>query len=151
MSFPIKNTTSTSAEQPTSPQATAGADPATVSPSAPLLLRTAAHPGLDRARNQRPSSPVTSSLAAPHMSAFASFWDTIPAATKRKILGVTFHDVEQSVETAKAEAAAIAIKLADDEYHEKHDVLVASQNPLTAALNDFQGDLVSLESKVRER
>ena len=64
MSFPIKNTTSTSAEQPTSPQATAGTDSATVSPSALLLLRTAAHPGLDRARNQRPSSPVTSSLSA---------------------------------------------------------------------------------------
>ena len=85
MPFPIKNTSSTSAEKPTSPQATAGTGSATVSPLAPLLLRTAAHPGLDRTRNQRPSSPVTSSLAAPpaHMSAFASLWDTIPAATKR--------------------------------------------------------------------
>ena len=152
MSFPIKNTTSTSAEQPTSPQPTVGTDSASVSLSAPLLLRTAAHPGSDRARNQRPSSPVTSSFSAPpaHMSALAPFWDTIPAATKRQMLGVTFHDVEQSVETAKAEAAATATKLADDEYHEKHDILVTTQNHLTAALNDTQGDLASVESKVRE-
>ena len=151
MSFPIKNTTSTSAEQPTSPQATAGTDSATVSSSAPLLLRTAAHPGLDRARNQRPISPVTSSLAAPpaYMSAFALFWDTIPAATKRQMLGVTFHDVEQSVETAKAEVAAIAIQLADNEHREQHDCLVANKDHLTTALHDTRGDLASLEVKLR--
>ena len=65
MSSPTKNTKATSAAQPTSPQATAGTDSATVFPSAPLLLRTAAHPGLDRSRNQCPSSPVTSRLP-PH-------------------------------------------------------------------------------------
>ena len=55
MSFPTKNITSTSAEQPTSPLATAGTDSATVSPSAPLLLRAAAHPGRDYA--PAPRSP----------------------------------------------------------------------------------------------
>ena len=89
MPLHTKNTMSIFAAQPTSPLATAGTDSATVSPSAPLLLRTAAHPGLDRARNQHPSSPVASSLAAPpaHMSAFVPFWDTLSADTKRKMLG----------------------------------------------------------------
>ena len=84
----------------------------TVGPSAPLLLRTTAHPGLDRSRDQRPSSPISSTLAAPppHMRAFAPFWDTIPADIKRQMLQVPFHDVEQSVEDAKAEAAARATR-----------------------------------------
>ena len=152
MTFPTKNTMATSAARPTSPPATAGTDSATVSPSAPLLLRTAAHPGLDRSRNQRPSSPVSSTLAAPpaHMRAFAPFWDTIPAATKRPMFEVTFHDVERSVETAKAEAAATAIQLADDEHREQHDLFVANQNHLISALHDTRGELASLESKIRE-
>ena len=136
MPFP-KNITSISAEQPTSPLATARTDLATISPSAPLLLRAAAHPGRDRARNQRPSPPVASSLAAPpaHTGAFAPFWDTISAETKRKMLGVTFHDVKRSVETAKAEAAATAIALADAEHDEKYDVLVVDKTHITAAFN----------------
>ena len=49
-----------SAAAPTSPSATAETDSANVSPSAPLLLRTAANPGLGRSRDQRPSSPLFS-------------------------------------------------------------------------------------------
>ena len=152
MPFPTKNITSTSAEQPTSPLATAGTDSATASPSAPLLLRAAAHPRRDRARNQRPSSPVASSLAAPpaHMSASAPFWDTISAETKRKMLGATFHEVERSVETAKAEAAATAIALADTEHDEKRDVLVADKTHITAAFDETHANVASLESQVRE-
>ena len=130
-----KYTMATSSAPPTSPSATSGTDSLTVLPSAPLFLRTAAYPGLDGSRNQCPSSPVSSTLAAPpaHMRAFAPFWDTIPAVTKRQMLQVTFNDVEQSVATAKAEAATTAIQLLDDEHHEKHVILVATQNYLTAA------------------
>ena len=74
--FPAKNSTIAASVAPlTSPSTTAGTDQANVSPSAPFLLRTAAHPGLDRSRDQRPSSPVSSTLAAPppHMRAFAAF------------------------------------------------------------------------------
>ena len=91
--FPTKNNImATLAAPPTSPSATAETDSATVSLSAQRLLRTAAHPGLDRSQYQRPSSPVSSTLAAPlaHMRAFAPFWDTIPADIKRKMLQVSF-------------------------------------------------------------
>ena len=151
--FPTKNNTmATSAAPPTSPSATAGTDSATVFRSGPLLLRTAAHPGLDHSRDQRPSSPVSSTLAAPpaHMRAFAPFWDTIYADIKRKMLQVPFQDVEQSVEDAKAEAAAIATKLADDEHRETHDILVVKKNNLTAALHDTRSNLSTVENKTRE-
>ena len=83
------------------------------------------------------------------MSAFAPFWDTISADTKRKMLGVTFHDVERrSVETAKAEAAATAIQLADAEHDKKHDVLVADKTQ--AAFNKTHATLASLESQIHE-
>ncbi|CAN0248323.1 unnamed protein product [Ascophyllum nodosum] len=147
-----KNIITTSAAQPASPLATAGTGSATASPSAPLLLRAAAHPGLDRARNQRPSSPVASSLAAPpaHLSAFTPFWDTFSADAKRKMLEVTFHELEKSVEAAKAEAASTAIQLADDEHLKQHNVLVEDETKLTAALNDNNATLASLESRVQE-
>ena len=44
----------------TSPSTTAETDSANVSPSAPLLLLTAANPGLGRSRDQCPSSPLSS-------------------------------------------------------------------------------------------
>ena len=66
------------------------------------------------------------------------------------MLQVPFHDVEQSVEDAKAEAAARATKLADDEPRKTHDTLVVKKNNLTAALHDTRNDLSSLEMEVRE-
>ena len=147
-----KNIMTTSAAQPTSPLATAGTGSATAFPSAPLLRRAAAHPGHDRARNQRPSSPVASSLAAPpaHLSAFAPFWDTFSADAKRKMLEVTFHELEKSVEAAKAEAASTAIQLADDEHLKQHNVLVEDETKITAAFNENNATLASLERRVQE-
>ena len=152
MSAKTKNAMTTSAAQPTSPLATTGTDSVTASPSAPLLLRAAAHPGHDRAWNQRPSSPVASSLAAPpaHLSAFAPFWDTSPADAKRKMLGMPFHELEKSVEAAKAEAASTAIQLADDEYLKKHNVLVEDETKITAAFDENNATLASLERHVQE-
>ena len=84
------------------------------------------------------------------MRAFAPFWDTIPAAIKRQMLQVPFQDVKQSVKDAKAEAAAVATKLADDEHRERHDILIAKKTHLTAALHDTICDISSLENKIRE-
>ena len=50
------------------------------------------------------------------------------------MLGVTFHELEKSVEAAKAEAASTAIQLADDEHLQKHNVLVEDETKITAAL-----------------
>ena len=152
MSANTKNTMTTSAAQPTSPLATAGTGSATASSSAPLLLRAAAHPGHDRARNQRPSSPVAYSLAAPpaHLSAFDPFWDTFSADAKRKMLGVTFHELEKSVEAAKAEGASTAIQLADDEHLQKHNALVEDDAKITAAFDENNATLDSLERHVQE-
>ena len=63
------------------------------------------------------------------------------------MLQVPFQDVEQSVEDAKAEATAIATKLADDEHRETHDILVVKKNHLTAALHDTRKGLSTLEKK----
>ena len=144
-----KNIVTTSAVQPTSPLATAGTGSATASPSAPPLLRAAAHPGHDRARNQRSSSPVASSLAASpaHLSASAPFWDTFSADAKRKMLEVTFNELEKSVEAAKAEAASTAIQLADDEHLKKHNVLVEDETKITAAFDENNATLASLERR----
>ena len=152
MSANTKNAMMTSAAKPTSPLAKTGTGSVTASPSAPLLLRAAAHPGHDRARNQRPSSPVASSLAAPpaHLSAFAPFWNTFSADAKRKMLGVPFHELEKSVEAAKAEAASTAIQLADNEHLKKHNVLVGDETKITAAVDENNATLASLERHVQE-
>ena len=66
------------------------------------------------------------------------------------MLQVPFQDVEQSVEDAKAEAAAIATKPADDEHRGTHDILVVKRNNVTAALHDTNIDLSTLEEEIRE-
>ena len=55
----------TSTANPASPSAHKGTDSANASPSAPLLLRAAAGPELGRSLDQRLSSLVSSTLAAP--------------------------------------------------------------------------------------
>ena len=66
------------------------------------------------------------------------------------MLQVPFHDVEQDVEDAKAEAAARAAKLADDEHRKSHDSLVADKINVTAALHDTRHNRSTLERKIRE-
>ena len=150
--FPAKDSTMATSAAPPTPSATAGTDSVNVYPAPPLLLRTAAHPGLDHSRDQRPSSPVSSTLAAPppHIRAFAPFWDTIPADIKRQVLQVPFHDVEQSVEDTKAGAAVRSTRLADDENRKTHDTLAVKKNNLTAALQDTRNDLSTLEREIGE-
>ena len=66
------------------------------------------------------------------------------------MLQVPFHDVEQGVLNAKAEAAARAIKLADAEHQKTHDTLVVNKTNVTAALHDTRKDLSTLEKEIRE-
>ena len=141
-----------SAAAPTSYSAPAGTDSANVSPSAPLFLHTAADTGLGRSRDQRPSSPVSSTLAAPppHMRHFAHIWHSIPNDIKREMLRIPFHDVERGLQETKAEATAYVTELTDSEHRKNHDRLVANAANVTASILETRTALTSLEQDIRE-
>ena len=66
------------------------------------------------------------------------------------MLQVPFHNVEQGVQDAKADAAARATILADAEHQKTHDILVANKTNVTAAVHNTRKDLSTLEKEIRE-
>ena len=105
----------TSTANPSSPSSYKGTDSVNASPTAPLLLRAAAGPGLGLSRDQRPRSPVSSTFAAPppHMRHCAHLWDTMDNALKREMLRISFQGAERDLQKVKAEAATYVTKLAE--------------------------------------
>ena len=127
-------------------------DSANASPTASLLLRAAAGPGLGRSRDQRPSSPVSSTLAAPppYTRHCAHLRDSIDNFLKREIICIFFQDVERGLQEAKAEVVTYTTKLADSKHRQHHDMLFRKATTITASVHDTEATIITLEQDIRE-
>ena len=142
----------TSTASPRSLSASKITDSATSSPTGPFPFRSSSNPGFGRSwnprlssRNQRPSSPLS------QMRPCAYLWNKMSNTLKRKMLRISFQDVERGLQEAKTEATTyFATGLVNLGNRLHHRELLINATALTASAHDAEASIYTLGSDIRE-